>query len=127
VEEDSGAAVTDTMSSAVYEVRGVGFLRIGLNVAATEVRSHQCAEVLCDDRSFTISLSCPLEPCQEVETACRMIYEFASALGDQFFPYVECTLSFAATFLFLSVIVLSATLYVGLFVRLFYLATRLRC
>ena len=38
VEEDATAIATENMSSAVYEVRGVGFLRLSLNIAASEVR-----------------------------------------------------------------------------------------
>ena len=45
--------------------------------------------------AFTYALL--YHPCgvrvQEVETACKMIFEFASALGDRFYPFAECTLA----------------------------------
>lgn len=61
VEEGEGAAPTTSMASVVYEIRGVGFKRIGLNTSASEER----------------------------EVACRMLYEFASNIGTPFLPFVE--------------------------------------
>lgn len=49
------------MSSAIYEIKGAGLLKVGVNVSATEER----------------------------ETACRMLFEFASSIENGFMPYVE--------------------------------------
>ncbi len=38
VDEDAAAAGGKDVSSVVYEIKGVGFVRVGLNTAASEVR-----------------------------------------------------------------------------------------
>jgi hypothetical protein len=61
VEEGAAAVSSGSVSSTIYDIKGAGLKRIGLNVAAL----------------------------QEREAACRMLFEFASNLENEFMPYVE--------------------------------------